>query len=265
MDLYHALLLGLVQGLGEFLPISSSAHLVVLPWLMNFPTPGLTFDVALHFGTLISLLIYFYRDWLKLGRAFFTSLRKRPAEYSFEERLIWYLILGTIPAMFAGLFVEDYAETLFRSPLLVATMMAVFGTLLYITDRYSTKCKNIEQIGLREALLIGLAQCLALIPGSSRSGVTITAGLALGMDRFSAARFSFLLSTPIVAGAALLKAKDMLGHGIDRTWMAGIAFSALVGFLAIKYMLHFLKTSSYAVYVLYRWGFALVVFAAYIF
>jgi undecaprenyl-diphosphatase len=263
MDLWHAIVMGTVQGLGEFLPISSSGHLVILPWLFNFPTPGLTFDVALHFGTLLALLAFFYREWLQLIPAFFSSLKKRPAQYDQEERLIWFILIGSIPAAIAGLLVEDYAETIFRNPLWVGINMAGFGVLLYLADRWGKKTKGMAGMNLQDAILIGLAQCFALIPGTSRSGVTISAGMARDMDRVAAARFSFLLSTPVIAGAAILKAKDFLNGVVDMPSLVGIGVSFVVGYLAIKYMLYFLQRYSFLVYILYRLAFAALVFGAY--
>ncbi len=262
INLFHSIILGVVQGLGEFLPISSSAHLVILPWLADFPTPGLTFDIALHFGTLIALLAYFFRDWIQLAKAFFTSCTKSPKNYSTNEKLIWFIILGSIPAAIVGLTVESYAETIFRNPLWIGINMAGFGLLLFAADHWGKKNKSVPELTLMDAIWIGLAQSLALIPGTSRSGVTITAGLARRLDRTSAARFSFLLSMPAVAGAALLKAKDFFGMGYNLNVWIGIAVSAVVGYLAIKYMLYFLRTYSYTVYVVYRLLFAAMVFLA---
>jgi len=263
MDLWHAIIMGTVQGLGEFLPISSSAHLVIFPWLFNFPTPGLTFDVALHFGTLLALVAFFYRDWLQLVPSFFSSLRKKPTQYNPEERLIWFILIGSIPAAIVGLLVEKYAETIFRNPLWVGFNMAFFGGLLYLADRLGKKTKGMGGMGLWDTVLIGLAQCLALIPGTSRSGVTITAAMGRKMDRISAARFSFLLSTPVIAGAAILKAKDFFQGVVDVPSLVGIGVSFVVGYLAIKYMLYFLQRYSFLVYILYRMAFALVIFVAF--
>ncbi len=261
MTLLHAVILGIVQGLGEFLPISSSAHLVIMPWLLNFPDPGLTFDVALHIGTLAALLGFFHKDWINLTKAWFRSLKKSPAQYDFEERLIWYLILATIPGAAIGYLIEDYAETILRGPLLVGVMMAVMGILLGIVDRFGKKTKNLEKVTLKDSLIVGVSQALALIPGTSRSGVTITTGMILGMDRPTAARFSFLLSTPITAGAAILKLKDLFHAHLDLNTVVGIVVSAVVGYLAIKYMLYFLQRYSYRVYVIYRLAFAALIFA----
>jgi undecaprenyl-diphosphatase len=262
MTLFQAVILGIVQGAGEFLPISSSAHLVIVPWLFDFPDPGLTFDVALHLGTLLSLLAYFYRDWLQLTAAFFRSLKRRPSTYGPEEKLIWFLIAATIPAAAAGYFLESYAETIFRSPALVATMMAIMGLILFLADRYGKKEKGLAQVSFWDSLVVGFSQALSLIPGTSRSGVTITAGLFRRMDRPTAARFSFLLSMPITAGAVVFKFKDFLHAHIDAVHLTGIAVSAVVGYLSIKYMLYFLQRYSYGVYVWYRWAFAAVVFIA---
>ncbi|HCU25548.1 MAG TPA: undecaprenyl-diphosphatase UppP [Deltaproteobacteria bacterium] len=264
MTTLQAVLLGTVQGLGEFLPISSSAHLVIMPWLFRFPDPGLAFDVALHLGTLLALLSFFYRDWVHLTGAFFRSLRKRPTAYNFEERLIWFLILATIPGAVFGYLIEDYAETILRGPLLIAMMMAVMGIILGLADRFGAKTKKLEQITLKDSLLVGVSQALALIPGTSRSGVTISTGLFLQMDRRSAARFSFLLSTPITAGACLVKMKDLFRNHFDFNAFLGILVSAVVGYFAIKYMLYFLQRYTYRVYVIYRLAFAAMIVAVWL-
>lgn len=262
MNAWDAILLGIVQGLGEFLPISSSAHLVIVPWLLNFSTPGLSFDVALHFGTLIALLAYFFKDWVILIRSFFSSLRKRPAQYSHDEKMIWYILIGTIPAAIVGLTVEEYAETIFRNPIWIGINMMVFGILLFLVDRLGKKTKKMGGVTLWDAIWVGLAQCLALVPGTSRSGVTITAGMMNKMDRTTAAKFSFLLSTPAVAGAAVLKADDFFANGWGWNSVLGIVVSGVVGYYAIKYMLYFLRNYTFLVYVIYRLLFAAGVFLA---
>lgn len=259
MNTLHSIVLGTVQGLGEFLPISSSGHLVIIPWFMNFEDPGLTFDVALHLGTLISLLIYFYRDWIQLTISFFKSLTKKPKDYDQNEKLIWFIILATIPGALGGLLLEKLAKTLFRDPLLVAAQLALAGILLAWSDRKCLKSKTMDSFTLKDAFLIGLAQVLALIPGTSRSGATITMARILKYDRIAAARFSFLLATPIVAGACVLKLKDFLHSHVDYASILGIIVSAIVGLLAIKYMLAFLRKYSYMVFVYYRIALALVI------
>jgi len=263
MTIFQAVILGIVQGLGEFLPISSSAHLVIVPWLMNFPDPGLTIDVSLHLGTLIALLAYFFNDWVELIKCFFTSLKKgtRFAEYNFEEKLIWILIFASVPGAIAGALLEKKAETVFRSPLLIAGMMAIMGLVLWLADRFSKKGKSLQDVTFLDGMLVGISQALAIIPGVSRSGVTITTGLFRNFDRATAARFSFLLSTPIVFGAVVFKFKEFIHSHLDLPALTGIAVSAVVGYLAIKYMLSFLQRYSYTVFVVYRWLFAVVVVA----
>jgi undecaprenyl-diphosphatase len=263
MTLWQAVILGAVQGLGEFLPISSSAHLVIVPWLFRFSDPGLTFDVALHFGTLIALVAYFYKDWFRLLKAAFTSLTKKRVNYSSEEKLFWYLVLASIPGAVFGYLLEKQAETIFRSPLLIALMMTVMGIFLLAADQASRKNKDLQQVSFLDSILIGLSQAMALIPGVSRSGITITTGLSRGLTRTAAARFSFLLATPITAGAALLKAKAFFHAGINREALVGIAVSTFFGFLSIKYMLAYLQKYTYRVFVVYRFLFSLVVVVVY--
>ncbi len=263
MELWQSILLGIVQGLGEFLPISSSAHLVIVPWLFDFPDPGLTFDVALHFGTLFALLVYFYKDWLRLFRAAFSSLGKKRAAYTHDEKLFWYLVFASIPGAAIGYVLEKHAESTFRSPLLIAGMMTVMGILLLIIDSTSKKNKDLQTLNFKDAFLVGLSQALAIIPGVSRSGITITTGLGLGLTRTAAARFSFLLATPITAGAALLKAKEFIHHGLNFEALVGVAVSAIIGFLSIKYMLAYLQKYSYRVFVVYRFLFSVVVVLVY--
>ncbi|MFO1520140.1 MAG: undecaprenyl-diphosphate phosphatase [bacterium] len=263
MTLWQAVLLGVVQGLGEFLPISSSAHLVIVPWLGKFEDPGLTFDVALHFGTLLALLFYFLPDWVRLIKAAFSSVLKKRAAYSPDERLFWYLVFASVPGAAIGYLFEKQAESTFRSPLLIALMMTVMGILLLVVDQFSKKRKELGKVSFLDSFLIGLSQALAIIPGVSRSGVTITAGLGRDLTRTAAARFSFLLATPITAGACLLKAKNFLHTGMNTESLVGVAVSALVGFLSIKYMLAYVQKYSYRVFVIYRFLFALVVVGVY--
>ncbi len=263
MLLWQSVLLGIVQGLGEFLPISSSAHLVIIPWLFNFEDPGLTFDVALHFGTLIAILAYFWKDWLLLFKAAFNSFNKKNRPATHEEKLFWYLVIASVPGAAVGYMLEKYAEEAFRSPLLIAGSMTVMGFLLWWVDTVSKKNKSIEQIGLKESFLIGLSQAFAIIPGVSRSGVTITTGLGLGLSRVAAARFSFLLSTPIIAGAALLKAKTFIHSGLTKESLIGIGVSALFGLLSIKYMLAYVQKYSYRVFVIYRFVFSIMILVVY--
>lgn len=264
MTITHAIILGVVQGLGEFLPISSSAHLIITPWLLNFNDPGLAFDVALHAGTLLALFAYFWRDWATLITAFFTSLKKKHADYSQNEKLIWYLIIASVPGAIIGKLLEEQADTLFRSPLLIAATMTVMGLVLWAADQMKNHKIDLSHIGMKQSIIIGLSQALAIIPGVSRSGSTISAGLFLGLTRETAARFSFLMSMPITLGAVLVKSKEFLHQGVGTPEIVGIIVSAIVGFLSIKYMLAYVRKYSYRIFVAYRLVFALVVVVVYL-
>jgi undecaprenyl-diphosphatase len=260
---FHALVLGILQGLGEFLPISSSGHLIAVPWMLGWPDSGLAFDVALHLGTLVAVAAAFWKDWIRLLTAGVKGvLAGRPLADP-DSRLLFYLALATIPGAIAGKLLEDWAETTFRSPLLVATMMAVMGVVLWIADRRANRVPGDEHFSLRDALLIGASQALAIVPGTSRSGVTISTGLLLGHRRDAAARFSFLLALPITAGAALLKVPHLFRAGADTgPVLVGMGAAAVSGFLAIRLLLALVRTRTYMPFVLYRFGFAALVVAA---
>lgn len=238
----------MVQGLGEFLPISSSAHLVLIPWLFRWQDPGLTFDIALHIGTLIAVAIYFWKDWLTLVTKGLTDVR------SAEGRLFWYLVLATIPGALAGFLLEEKAETVFREPMVIATMLIFLGVLLYWADRKSAKDIEVNRITLKTALFIGLSQALAIIPGVSRSGITMTMGLLMGLTREGAARFSFLLATPIIFGAALVKLPQILSNpsGITVDFMIGILVSFVTGILSIGILLRYIQTGNFLPFAWYR-------------
>lgn len=248
MSLLQAIVLGLVQGLGEFLPISSSAHLVLVPWLFKWPDPGLTFDIALHIGTLIAVIVYFWKDWIRLVIGGFTNV------HGTEGRLFWFLVLATIPGAAGGFLLEHQAETIFRTPLLIAVMLIVMGIVLYWADRKAVKTTEIEQVGLKESLLIGLSQMLAVIPGVSRSGITMTTGLLTGLTRESAARFSFLLSTPIIFGAALVKMPDLIANPalVDLNFMVGMVVACITGLLSIGLLLRYIQTKNFLPFAWYR-------------
>ena len=257
MDFIQAITLGLVQGLGEFLPISSSAHLVLVPWLMGWQDAGLRFDVALHVGTLFAVIAYFWRDWINLlsdGLKFKGTV---------EGKLFWLLVVSTIPGGVAGLLLESYAETIFRNPLLIAIMLMILGVILYYADTRSASVKNIDMIGLKESLFIGIAQILAIIPGVSRSGITMTAGRFMGLNRETSARFSFLLSTPIIAGAGLKTALDLSPADFNVYFITGLVVSALVGFASIKFLLKYLTRRSFSIFIWYRMLAGLFIIAVY--
>lgn len=256
MNNLHALVLGALQGLTEILPISSSAHLLLVPRILGWPESGLTFDVALHLGSMIALTIYFWRDIFDMLFNFFGSISGKGLQTS-GSRLPWYIILGTVPAAIVGKTLEEPIEQLFRqSPLLICTFLIVFGLLLAFADTTGAKRWKLDRMTLKAAILIGLAQCLALIPGVSRSGITITAALLIGYNRETAARFSFLLSLPIVFGAALLKVGHLLKTGIPAGETAplliGVASSAVFGYLSVAFLLKLVQRSSLYPFVWYR-------------
>ena len=259
MDPVQGALLGIVQGLTEPLPISSSAHLILVPWLLGWPEHSLTFDVALHMGTLAALLLFFWRDWWNLAAAWL------PGGGAPERRLGLGLVVGTIPAAIVGLLFEDVIETALRSPPLIAIVMLVASALIFAADRLGRQTLPLERVTYTRALAIGAAQMLALVPGVSRSGSTIAAGLALGLTRDAAARYAFLLATPITAGAGVFKLKDLLETGISpderAAFAAGIAISFVVGLFAIGFLLRYLRRYSLAAFVVYRVALALIVLA----
>ena len=264
----HALALGVLQGLGEFLPISSSGHLIVMPWLMGWPVQSLAFDVALHVGTLAAVLYAFLGDWARIVKSALGGLRAGKPLEAWGGRLLALLAVASIPAGVLGLVLEDWAETTFRSPALVAVDMAVLGLVLFLADRRapasSDPLSDSIDISWRDAMLIGLAQSAALVPGVSRSGATISMALFLGHKRPEAARFSFLLATPITFGAALLKVPDLFEGGLDANVWIGMISAAIVGLLSIRVLLAYVKTRTYRPFVYYRWVFAAVVLLVYL-
>ena len=210
---FHAIILGAVQGLAEFLPISSSAHLILVPWLFKWQDPGLAFDVALHLGTLLALLIYYREDWIAMARSV-------TGGQSAERRLLQLIIVASIPGAIIGLAFEKQAETTFRSPLLIAIAMAVLAVLLWLFDKLSPQKRTMSEMTYRDALVIGFSQALAIIPGVSRSGATITMARAVRIERGDSANFSFLMATPIIAGAGLVEARKLVHEGLD--WSVGL-------------------------------------------
>ncbi len=260
----QALVLGVLQGLAEFFPISSSAHLALAPWAFGWEDPGLAFDVALHVGTLVAVLWYFRAEWMRLLAAPGAIVRRRSIAGT-EERRLAYLVVGTIPGGIAGLLLERKADVAFRAPVLIATALIVMGVLLWVVDRVLPSRRALPDFTWRDAAVIGVAQAFAIIPGVSRSGSTITAGRALAVERESAAVFSFLLSMPIIAAAALLKVPHLLAHGLTAPLVIGIVSAAASSWLAIAVVLRYVKTHSYGVFAAYRvlLGVAVLVLAAY--
>ncbi|MHB1311211.1 MAG: undecaprenyl-diphosphate phosphatase [Gemmatimonadaceae bacterium] len=260
LTVWQAAVLGTLQGLAEFLPISSSAHLSLAPWAFGWPEPGLAFDVALHLGTLVALLAFFRAEWVALTHAAFSVLGKRRADTIAEKRVV-FLVIATIPGGIFGLLLEKQAETIFRAPVLTATALIVMGILLWWADRSAPATRPLAEMTWKQALLVGCAQVFALIPGVSRSGATITAGRALHFDRQSAAVFSFLMSMPIIAAAAILKVPKLLAGGIDTAVIVGIAAAAVSSWLAIAVLLRFIQKNGFGVFAVYRFILGAAVYA----
>ena len=271
MPIWQAVILGVVQGLAEFLPISSSAHLIIVPWLFGWQDDGgVAFDVALHWGTLVAVIVVFWRDWIRLITAGLRSLSRGLLKEP-DARLFWALVVASVPGAILGKLLNHLAEDKLRQPLLIAGTMAVMGMLLFVADRVGKKNQDAAQIGLPRAFGIGVAQAAALIPGVSRSGATITAGLFMGYDRESIARFSFLMSTPIIFGAGLVKLPELLRHikagdtGITAAAVAaGMIAAAITGVFAVRFMLRWLRGHTYGLFAAYRLLVAVVIVAVWI-
>lgn len=259
MSIFQAVVLALVQALTEFLPISSTAHLFLVPWLFGWGDPGLTFTVAVHAGTLLGVLLYFLRTWVQLGLALAGIPFPRgsaPDELQTNRRIFWYLVAGTIPAALIGALLEKHVETTFRSPVLMGTMLILFALLMWYAEAKFSATRTIETLSLADALTIGAAQAVALVPGVSRSGITITAGLFRGMSRAASARFTFLLSTPIIAGASAKKVYDLrhaqFANDTLLAFFVGFAVAAVSGYLVIAFLLRYLQTRTLKIFVVYR-------------
>lgn len=251
--MFEAIILGILQGLTEFIPVSSSAHLILIPWFFDWQgiVNSLSFDIALHFGTLMALVIYFRNDWIEL-------IKSIPQ----KDSMIWKLVIGSIPAAIPGILLHDWIETN-RSPVLIAFTLCLVSVFMILAERNYGKSERtgMEKISVKNALFIGVAQAFALIPGVSRSGITIVAGLTKGMNRAEAARFSFLLGTPVVGGASLLEVRNIMNNGdleLD-IFIAGIAVSAIVGYMVIKYLIIFLQKYSLRPFAYYRFLLAFVI------
>ncbi|ASJ71178.1 undecaprenyl-diphosphate phosphatase [Granulosicoccus antarcticus] len=253
MELTHIIWLALVQGLTEFLPVSSSAHLILVPRLLGWPDQGLDFDVAVHLGTLIAVVAYFRHDIVKLFLAWIASMKQRTMTP--EARLAWGVILGTIPAGLVGLAFKDYIEVYLRSPMVIAVTTIIFGLLLWLADRRGKLERSEYSLNWQDFLVIGGAQAIALIPGTSRSGITITAGLLLGLTREAAARYSFLLSIPIIVLSGLSVTKDLVSAAVPVDWTAlttGTAIAAVSAFVCIHYFLAVINRMGMTPFVIYR-------------
>lgn len=280
MTLVQAIILGIVQGLTEYIPISSSAHLIIVPWLFGWSDPALTslsFDVALHLGTLVAVIWFFADDWVRLIRAGVASLAERKIGTDPDRRLAWLLVIGCIPGGIAGVLAESKIDRLFHQPnvpiemttmIILAIIIALMALALFVVERLAQHTREMNLLTLKDSIIIGLAQALAVVPGMSRSGSTITAGMALNLKREAAARFSFLLSAPIIAGAGLKSTCDMIqqyqgGAGFSSAELilfpVGLAVASISGYLCIKVLLRYLQNHSTDLFVYYRWGLALLI------
>lgn len=266
IEIFHSLVTGVVQGITEFLPISSSAHLVLLPYIFGWKYEGLTFDVALHFGTVIALLAFFWRDWLAIFQQLF-RVRGRNKEivdslhtqFELPKNFFWQIALATVPAVIVGYLIQDKVEKYFHSEVLIALNLAIFGLALWIVDYKAKQDEKIAKITFGQSFLIGVAQCLALIPGVSRSGITMLASRGVGLNRSDAARFSFLLGTPAMIGAFALKISGADSSMITLPFVLSIIASAIAGFFAIKYLLNYLKKADFRIFAYYRLVLAIIV------
>lgn len=263
MEWFQVAVLALIQGLTEFLPISSSAHLILPAQLLGWPDQGLAFDVGVHVGSLLAVVVYFRRDILALARGWFASLAGR---HSPESKLAWLVVVATIPAVGLGLVASDLISEYGRSVLVIAGTTLLFGGLLWWADRARTEHRTLQGLGWQDAVIIGLAQAVAMIPGTSRSGITITAALMLGFERQAAARFSFLMSIPVIAGAGLLLGLELPGQVEGIAWqmiMVGALISALSAWACIHLFLKLLDRIGMMPFVIYRMVLGLVLLAVY--
>ena len=257
-QIFQAIIYGITQGITEFLPISSTAHLILIPYFFNWQDPGLSFDVFLHLGTLVAIISFFAKDWFEI--------------FKNKHKLLGLIIIACIPAAILGYMFENQIEGSVRSPLIIAGTLSVFGLIIYLVDHYMKHTQKLKNMSYTQSILIGLGQSLALIPGISRSGATMTAGIALGFKRKTAAKFSFLIATPIMLGATIFRAKDLVDLPITG-WFNGFSlFPAIIGFLAalisgylaIKYLLRYLSHGSFTPFVIYRIVLAIIIVIFYI-
>jgi undecaprenyl-diphosphatase len=281
VTLIQAIILGIIQGATEFIPISSSAHLIIVPWLFNWTDPALTslsFDVALHLGTLLAVVIFFFADLVVLVKAGWLSIKERKVGDDPQRRLAWFIVIGTIPGGIIGFLAESKIEALFHTPgqpinpmamIVMALIIAWLGGFLLLADRLARHTIDLPGLTLKKVLYIGFAQALAIFPGVSRSGSTITTGLALGLKREASAKFSFLLSAPIIAGAGL-KSLYEIYSGLKSGAIAradlilfpiGLVVAAIVGYLCIRFLLNYLQKHTMNVFVYYRWALAILIVA----
>ena len=255
MSIIQSIILGIVQGLTELLPISSSAHLFLIPWIFNWEIPE-SFDVALHFGTLLAIGIFFFKDWIELIVGGYNFVIKK--EKTIQGKMFWYIVIATLPGGIIGFILDKYAEELLTKPMIIAIALIIMGIILYLLDKNAKKETDYKDMTFKQTFIIGLSQSLAFIPGVSRSGITMTTGRALGVKREAVAKYSFMLSAPIVLAATVFKLKDFIEYFLVADMVGIIAFamgvimSFIVGMIVIKFLLDYLKKGSFKVFAIYR-------------
>lgn len=267
MTVIQGIILGIVQGFTELLPISSSAHLALIPWAFEWEIPP-SFDVALHFGTLLAIGIFFFKDWLKLIAGGYNQVVKK--EKTPEGRMFWYIVIATIPGGIIGFVLDHFMEDYLSKPIIIAIALIVMGIILYLVDKNCKSKTEYEDMTFKQTFLIGISQCLAFIPGVSRSGITMTTGRALGVKRESAAKYTFMLSAPIVLAATIFKLKDFIAYfAVANTvgiiaFIMGVIFSFVVGLIVIKLLLEYLRKGSFKIFAIYRVIVGIIVIAIYL-
>jgi len=265
LNLIQSLILGFIQGVTEFFPISSTAHLVLFPWFFSWHDQGLPVNVVLHIGTLLALIYYFWNEWKKIIKEFIQAVFEGGFVNFPNGRIGLFIAIASIPGGIIGILFEKQASGVLRDPIAIAFSLSFFGLILYLSDRYSAKDKGISNMSIWDCLLIGIFQAIAIIPGVSRSGITITGGLIRSLKRDEAAKFSFLMAAPIIAGAAIFESRHLdTAIVISIPFFAGLLSSAVFGFLAIKYLLKFVQKGSYTIFVIYRIALAILIMFLYL-
>lgn len=265
-EFIHSIIIGLIQGFTEFSPVSSSGHLIAFPWLMGWREHSIAVDVSLHLATSFAIIFYFWNDWVNIFRQGLLSIKERDITGPFERKFFWYIIIATIPAALAGLIAGDRVEEYFRSPVSIAATLSLFAIVLYIADLVGRKNKSMGTLNAAKSFLIGLFQAVAVIPGVSRSGITISGALFLGFDRESAAKFSFLLGAPIIFAAGIGKIDEIAALTSASSWASfagGFIAAFLSGIIAMRFLLKYLKTHPFAVFVIYRLALSVVLLSVF--